>query len=114
MGLDLDNISDDSGSILSIDDDLDFSSPVARKRQTNQRHQPEARTKTVYLQLSGDKYRCAIRSDATWEQLKAAVEARLGLPPEVAKLASIRGARDGALIRTGHDIEAGEYLDVSA
>jgi hypothetical protein len=108
MGLE-DDLSDDSGSILSIDNDLDFK--TARKRANN-RNQPKAKTKTVYLQLSGDKYRCNIRSDATWDQLKAAVETRLGLPPAVAQLASIRGARDGALIRTGNDIEDGEYLDL--
>jgi hypothetical protein len=32
--------------------------------------QPVAAFKTVYLQLSGDKYRVAIRSDASWDQLK--------------------------------------------
>mmetsp|Transcript_17366 Transcript_17366/g.22541 ORF Transcript_17366/g.22541 Transcript_17366/m.22541 type:complete len:555 (-) Transcript_17366:135-1799(-) len=111
MGLD-DDLSDDSGSILSIDNDLDFKTAVARKRGSKKQNQPRAKTKTVYLQLSGDKYRCAVRSDATWEQLKAAIEARLGLPPAIASLASIRGARDGALIRTGNDIEDGEYLDV--
>lgn len=57
--------------------------------------------------------RCAIRAEANWTELKAAVEARLGLPKAVAQLSSLRGNRDGALIRTGADMEAGEYLDVT-
>jgi hypothetical protein len=35
------------------------------------------------------------------------------LPKAVAQLSSLRGNRDGALIRTGADMEAGEYLDVT-
>jgi hypothetical protein len=74
--------------------------------------QPEAHLKQVYLQLGKDKYRCSVRAEATWEELKISVESRLGLPPAIARLSSLRGIRDGALIRTGFDIEDGEYLNV--
>ena len=94
---------------------LNFNDPESgpARSKIQSKGQPAASFKTVYLQLSGDKYRCAIRSTATWDQLKQAVEARLGLPPAVARLSSLRGVRDGALIRTGHDVEHGEFLNVT-
>jgi hypothetical protein len=105
-----------SGSDVTADFHmLDFkeSEPTRNRARKIRSKRPAAATKRVYLQLMGDKYRCNLRSDATWEQLRDAVQGRLCLPNDRARVSKLRACRDGARICNGADIEDGEYIEVS-
>jgi hypothetical protein len=110
-----DESSQSSGSDAPFNKDMNFTAApeVGGTSRRLRIPQPEACTKTVYLQLMGDKYRINLRSDASWNQLKTSIEGRLGLPPETARLKELRAVRDGALIRSGADLENGEYIEAS-